>query len=97
MDKGLFARLAFWRAKQTGVALGVYVCADKLWVYAPATERLHEQWVSFELQQDQWQSVFAELASTFPMPLYRSLLVVVAINCSSPINRMSIVKNYLKL
>ncbi|WHF55160.1 pilus assembly protein PilM [Shewanella xiamenensis] len=66
MDKGLFARLAFWRAKQTGVALGVYVCADKLWVYAPATERLHEQWVSFELQQDQWQSVFAELASTFP-------------------------------
>ncbi|MFB2641148.1 MSHA biogenesis protein MshI [Shewanella bicestrii] len=66
MDKGLFARLAFWRAKQAGSALGVYVCADKLWVYAPATESLAEQWVSYELQQDLWQQAFAELANAFP-------------------------------
>lgn len=66
MDKGLFARLAFWRAKQAGAMLGVYVCADRLWVYAPATGSHAEQWVSFELQQDQWQQTFAELARAFP-------------------------------
>lgn len=66
MDKGLFARLAFSRAKQTGMTLGVYVCADELWVYAPATERSAEQWLAFPLQQEQWDSAVSQLASTFP-------------------------------
>ncbi len=66
MDKKLMTRLAFWRAAATTTSLGVYVCDDKLWVYAPATPRLAEQWLSFDLHQNQWQSAFAELAKSFP-------------------------------
>lgn len=66
MDKRLINRLAFWQNKSTPIDLGVYVCTDKLWVYAPATANLAPQWLTFELQNQQWQTAFAALAHTFP-------------------------------
>lgn len=66
MDKRLINRLAFWQNKSTPIDLGVYVCIDKLWVYAPATANLAPQWLTFELQNQQWQTAFAALAHTFP-------------------------------
>lgn len=75
MDKRLISRLAFWQNKATPIDLGVYVCTDKLWVYAPATDNLTEQWLSFELQHEQWQTAFAALARTFPNARLQIVLV----------------------
>lgn len=75
MDKRLISRLAFWQKKATSIDLGVYVCTDKLWVYAPATDDTAEQWLSFELQNEQWQTAFAALARTFPNARLQIVLV----------------------
>lgn len=74
MDKRRIGRLAFWQNKAITTDLGVYVCADKLWVYAPATEHYAEQWVTFELQHEQWLMAFAELARVFPHARLQLLL-----------------------
>lgn len=75
MDKRLISRLAFWQKKATSIDLGVYVCTDKLWVYAPATDDQAEKWLSFELQNEQWQTAFAALAHTFPNARLQIVLV----------------------
>lgn len=75
MDKRLISRLAFWQKKATSIDLGVYVCTDKLWVYAPLTDDTAEQWLSFELQNEQWQTAFAALARTFPNARLQIVLV----------------------
>ncbi|MCP3128654.1 MSHA biogenesis protein MshI [Shewanella sp. KJ2020] len=75
MDKRLISRLAFWQKKATSIDLGVYVCTDKLWVYAPATDEQAEKWLSFELQNEQWQTAFAALAHTFPNARLQIVLV----------------------
>jgi len=75
MDKRLISRLAFWQKKAISIDLGVYVCTDKLWVYAPATDDQAEKWLSFELQNEQWQTAFAALAHTFPNARLQIVLV----------------------
>lgn len=40
MEKSLIGRLAFWQKRTEPTSLGVYVCADKLWVYAPAQKKM---------------------------------------------------------
>ncbi|MGL4614482.1 MAG: MSHA biogenesis protein MshI [Shewanella sp.] len=66
MDDGLIGRLAFWRHKAANTDLGVYVCANKLWVYRPATVSGPEHWLAFDWQGSQWQTAVAELARAFP-------------------------------
>ncbi|MGL4895871.1 MAG: MSHA biogenesis protein MshI [Shewanella sp.] len=66
MDNGLIGRLAFWRHKAASTDLGVYVCANKLWVYRPATASEAEHVQAFDWQGTQWQSAVAELARAFP-------------------------------
>lgn len=75
MGSRLISRLAFWQNKAASIALGVYICADKLWVFAPATKNLAEQWVSFELQNQQWQPAFEALAHAFPNAQLQIVLV----------------------
>lgn len=49
MEKSLIGRLAFWQKRTEPTSLGVYVCADKLWVYAPAQKENAEQWLPLSL------------------------------------------------
>ncbi|MCH1930238.1 pilus assembly protein PilM [Shewanella sp. A25] len=74
MDNELIAKLAFWRPKASTATLGVYICADKLWVYIPETPAQSEQWQSFELNQDNWHDAFAPLARHFPQAKLQLLL-----------------------
>ncbi|MGI2132860.1 MSHA biogenesis protein MshI [Shewanella baltica] len=66
MEKSLIGRLAFWQKRTDPTSLGVYVCADKLWVYAPAQGDSAEQWLPFELKDEHWSSAFAAVAKSFP-------------------------------
>ncbi|MGL5046187.1 MAG: MSHA biogenesis protein MshI [Shewanella sp.] len=66
MDKRLMGRLAFWQPKTTRATLGLYVCDDMLWIYSPSSANCDAQWISLELQHEQWQPVFAALARQFP-------------------------------
>ncbi|MGL5360967.1 MAG: MSHA biogenesis protein MshI [Shewanella sp.] len=66
MGSRLMGRLAFWRHKATSTDLGVYLCANKLWAYAPAKVGAAERWQAFEWQGAEWQSAVAELARVFP-------------------------------
>ena len=54
MEKSLIGRLAFWQKKTDPTSLGIYVYADKLWVYAPAQSDRTELWLPFELKDEHW-------------------------------------------
>lgn len=66
MGKSLIGRFAFWQKKMTPTSLGVYVSANKLWVYAPAQDLAAAQWLPFECKDEQWSVAFAAIAHTFP-------------------------------
>ena len=66
MEKSFIDRFAFWQQKMFPINIGVYVCTDKLWVYAPAQDTKIEQWQSFELKSENWSAGFSAVAKSFP-------------------------------
>ncbi|MGI2066989.1 MSHA biogenesis protein MshI [Shewanella sp. MF08487] len=66
MGKSFMGRFAFWQQNTPPINIGVYVCADKLWVYAPVQDAKSEQWQPFELKNENWSAGFSAVAKSFP-------------------------------
>ncbi|MGS0693709.1 MSHA biogenesis protein MshI [Shewanella sp. 0m-4] len=65
MEESLLDKIQFWRKPAPTLALGVYVCADKISVFQASTAQTDAKAMTFSFSHHDWQQAFSQLVSEF--------------------------------
>ncbi|PKG55765.1 MULTISPECIES: MSHA biogenesis protein MshI [unclassified Shewanella] len=64
MEASLLSKLQFWRKLAPTSQLGLYVCADKIFVYQAATEESVANFSTFNFKKLDWVDAFEQIVKT---------------------------------